>query len=49
MPKSAADARLIHVLQVGPRALRIRAGKLDAIFDAERQIKAIINSEALAA
>lgn len=42
MPRSAADARLIHVLRVGERALRIRAGKLDAIFDAERQVKAMI-------
>lgn len=49
MPKSAADARLIHVLQVGRRALRIRAGKLDAIFDAERQVMASIGSAALAA
>ncbi len=49
MPKSAADARLIHVLQVGQRALRIRAGKLDAIFDAHRQVKAIIGSKAIAA
>lgn len=42
MPRSASDARLIHVLRVGERALRIRAGKLDAIFDAERQVKAMI-------
>lgn len=49
MPRSGADARLIHVLKVGDRAVRIRAGKLDAIFDAERQVRAMIGSEALAA
>lgn len=39
MPRSAADARLVDVVRVGNRALRVRAGKLDAIFHAERVIR----------
>lgn len=39
MPRSAADARLVDVVRVGDRALRVRAGKLDAIFHAERVIR----------
>jgi hypothetical protein len=39
MPRSAADARLVDVVRVGERAVRIRAGKLDAIFHAERVIR----------
>lgn len=42
LPLSAADARLVDVVQVGEHALRIRAGKIDAIFQAERLIKKII-------
>lgn len=42
MPRSAADARLVDIIRVGERAVRIRAGKLDAIFHAERAIKAMI-------
>jgi hypothetical protein len=42
MPRSAADARLVDVVQVGQRALRVRAGKLDAIFYAERRIKRLL-------
>lgn len=42
MPRSAADARLVDVVRVGRRALRVRAGKIDAIFEAERQIRAAI-------
>lgn len=42
MPRSAADARLVDIIWVGERAIRVRAGKLDAIFHAERAIKAII-------
>jgi hypothetical protein len=39
MPRSAADARLVDIVRVGERAIRIRAGKLDAIFHAEREIR----------
>jgi len=42
MPRSAADARLVDVVPVGERAIRIRAGKLDAIFHAERVIRGMI-------
>lgn len=38
MPRSGADARLVDVVQVGERALRIRAGKIDAVFRAEALI-----------
>lgn len=39
MPRSAADSRLVDVIRVGERALRVRAGKIDAVFHAERIIK----------
>jgi len=39
MPKSNADARLVDVVQVGERALRVRAGKIDAVFRAEALIR----------
>ena len=39
MPRSAADSRLVDVVRVGERALRVRAGKIDAVFHAERMIK----------
>jgi hypothetical protein len=42
MPRSAADARLVDIIRVGKRAVRVRAGKLDAIFHAERTIKAML-------
>lgn len=42
MPRSAADARLVDVVRVGERAVRVRAGKIDAIFHAERVIKEIV-------
>lgn len=44
MPRSGSDARLVDVVKVGDRALRIRAGKIDAIFDAERLVKDAICS-----
>jgi hypothetical protein len=43
MPRSAAAARLVSILQVGERALRVRAGKLDAIFAAERRVMEMLN------
>lgn len=42
MPRSAADARLVDVVQVGKRVLRVRAGKIDAIFHAARMIDELI-------
>lgn len=39
MPRSAADSRLVDVVTVGDRAMRVRAGKIDAVFHAERAIK----------
>lgn len=39
MPRSAADARLVDIVRVGERALRVRAGKIDAIFHAEKLVK----------
>lgn len=44
MPRSGADARLVDVVRSDAKTLRIRAGKIDAVFHAERLIK-----EALAA
>ena len=42
MPKSASDARLCDVVKVGERGMRVRAGKIDAIFHAEQQIVAAV-------
>lgn len=42
MPRSGADARLVDVVRVGPRALRVRAGKIDAILHAEAVIKEML-------
>lgn len=39
MPRSGADARLVDVVSVGERAVRVRAGKIDAVFSAERMIR----------
>ncbi len=44
MPRSNSDARLIDVAQIGERVLRIRAGKLDAVFAAEQQIKEYLDA-----
>lgn len=38
MPKSAADARLVDIIQTGERKLRVRAGKIDAVIHAENMI-----------
>lgn len=45
MPRSAADARLVDVIRVGERALRVRAGKIDAIFHAARMIDEITGAQ----
>lgn len=42
MPLSGADARLVDVVRSGERSLRIRAGKIDAVMFAERQIVPLI-------
>lgn len=42
MPLSGADARLVDVQRDGDRLLRVRAGKIDAVLDAERQVKELI-------
>lgn len=42
MPRSGADARLVDVVRVGEKALRVRAGKIDAILHAERVIKEML-------
>lgn len=39
MPLSGADARLVDVVKVGEKAIRVRAGKIDAVIHAERIIK----------
>ena len=39
MPLSGADTRLVDVVPIGQRALRIRAGKIDAIIAAEHMIR----------
>lgn len=38
-PRSGADARLVDVVKIGERALRVRAGKIDAVFRAEHLVK----------
>lgn len=44
MPKSAADTRLVDVVRVGERAIRVRAGKIDAILHAERIVREMISA-----
>lgn len=39
MPRSGSDARLIDVIQFSDQLLRVRAGKIDAIIQAEQEIK----------
>ena len=41
MPKSGAAARLVDVVRVGKRALRVRAGKIDAVEHALQTILAM--------
>lgn len=42
MPLSGADTRLVDVVRVGERALRVRAGKIDAIDHAATQVREAI-------
>jgi hypothetical protein len=39
MPLSGADARLVDVVRTGEHELRVRAGKLDAVFYAEDVVR----------
>ncbi len=39
MPHSAADSRLVDVVKIDEHTLRIRAGKMDAIFQAMNEIR----------
>jgi hypothetical protein len=39
MPASGADARLVDIVRQGPRAFRIRAGKIVSIFHAEKLMR----------
>jgi len=43
MPRSAADSRLVDVVQVDNKVLRVRAGKIDAIFHAAFEVGKIIH------
>lgn len=43
MPSSAADARICKVVKTGNKTLVVLAGKIDAIFHAEGEIKRIIS------
>lgn len=42
MPRSGADSRLVDVRLVNDGLIKVRAGKIDAIFQAERAVKALI-------
>lgn len=44
MPRSAADSRMVDIVRSGPKTLRIRAGKIASVFEAERSIKDTISS-----
>jgi hypothetical protein len=42
MPLSGADTRLVDVVKLGPRVLRVRAGKIDAVLHAEKLVRSMI-------
>jgi len=42
MPLSGADTRLVDVAMIEPDFLRVRAGKIDAVLDAEGMVREII-------
>lgn len=44
MPRSGASARLVDIVPIGKRALRVRAGKIDAILHAEQIIRETIRA-----
>lgn len=43
MPRSGADSRLVDVRRVSDRVIKVRAGKIDAIFQAERAVKEMLS------
>lgn len=43
MPKSGSDMRLVEVVKTEPGMIRIRAGKIDAVIQAEREVKQILS------
>lgn len=45
MPRSGADTRLCEVVRVSEKVLRVRAGKIDAVIEAERQIRGMIDDD----
>ncbi len=45
MPRSAADARLIDVVSIDDKTIRVRAGKIDAIFHAYDTIRCILDEK----
>lgn len=44
MPASGADARLVDIVRLGPRAFRVRAGKIVSIFHAEHLLRSALCS-----
>lgn len=42
MPRSSSDTRLVDVIRVSDKGLRVRAGKIDAIFHAARRVDELI-------
>lgn len=44
MPASGADARLVDIVKIGPRTLRVRAGKIVSIFHAENLLRSALCS-----
>ncbi len=42
MPRSAADARLVDVVSIDEMTIRVRAGKIDAIFHAYNEVQSLI-------
>lgn len=45
IPFSGSDARLVEVVETQPNVIRIRAGKIDAVMQAEREVKDLINKK----
>lgn len=42
MPRSGADSRLVDVQKVRHNIIKVRAGKIDAVFQAARAVKALL-------
>ena len=43
MPMSAADSRLVHIVKLSDKVIRIRSGKIDAVIEAEQEIKKLLH------